>query len=271
MAMSDNHGHPREALQDAIDGRLTAAEREALDAPLADCARCRRELQAMRLIKLQLARARSSELPAELESQLRRALDVEDRLVMSQDSRPFDRSIARRVAVWLSAAALVAVSVWIVSVMRSPSLPQQVADDLHTFIAGQLPLELMTNNTAELEAHFARRAALPFQPRVFDFGMMNYNLTGGGLHQLGDHSSALFAYRSVERGLAVLCLMYEGRIDTLPAPDERRVHDGIEFLVFHEGQTTVVVWQEGSVVCVLGSNDAAEAVIALARAKAVRS
>jgi hypothetical protein len=64
--------------------------------------------------------------------------------------------------------------------------------------------------------------------------------------------------------------MYRGRTAELPYTAERRVHDGIGFLVYRRDGVTLVFWQEGEVVCVLASDVAPEEVVALAFAKAMK-
>jgi hypothetical protein len=64
--------------------------------------------------------------------------------------------------------------------------------------------------------------------------------------------------------------MYEGQVAALPPPAERRTNDGIEFLVYRDGDVTVVFWQEGEIACALAANGDPEAAVRLAFAKAVK-
>jgi anti-sigma factor RsiW len=131
-----------------------------------------------------------------------------------------------------------------------------------------LPLALRTSDGAAVEALFAS-AGLPFTTRVFDLGMMRYQLQGGLVHRLHGRPSALYVYRSLE-GVAVVCQMFPGRLAELPRTADVREHDGIAFHVYRVEGVTLVFWQEGGVVCVLASDAESEAVIRLAYAKAVR-
>ncbi len=271
--MADAPHHPVDALQDAIDGRLDADQRAALDAHLAACSRCRREYEALRWTKTQLAgAARAIEVPAGLEARLRSVLDAEDR---SQQERSVSASAGdatkRRSHVWVrwvaAAAAIVAV-VWVGSRLRQPPPPADAAASFRAFASSDLALDVESGDVRALES-WLRASGLPFSARVFDFGMMDYRLAGGGLHRVAGQTSALFAYRA-SGDRALVCQMYEGRIDALPPPTDRRTNDGIEFLVYREGELTVVFWQEGPVVCVLAANGDPEAAIRLAFAKAVR-
>jgi anti-sigma factor RsiW len=268
--MADDVTHPIGALQDAVDNRLSAADRAALDAHLAGCEACRRELDALEWVKQQTggpARA-AVDVPGDLEAGIRGVLDAEDAAAAPAPAAS-SRSRARLFAPWLAAAAVLAIVVWIATRPVAGDVPALVASDFRSFGAGTLALEIETAEPPALESHLAR-SGLGFPARVFDFGMMDYRLVGGGRHRVADTPSALFAY-SGPAALRMLCQMYAGRVADLPAPDERRTNDGIEFLVYRVADVTLVFWQEGAIVCVLAANGDAEAAVKLAFAKAVRT
>jgi hypothetical protein len=169
---------------------------------------------------------------------------------------------------WLAAAAGLIAIVWIFNRSSVPAAPAQAAADFRSFSSGSSTLEVQTTDPATLEARLLT-AGLPFAARVFDFGMMKYSLAGGGVHRFQGRLSALFAYRSAD-GRAVLCQMYEGQTSALPPPAERRRQNDIDFLIYREGELTVVFWQEGDVVCVLVADGDSESAIQLAFAKAVK-
>jgi anti-sigma factor RsiW len=268
--MADPANHPSELLQDAIDGRLDPSQRAALEAHLATCDRCRREMTALRWTKTQLAATVPGVDPSvDFAGQLRRTLDEEDRQSSGTTGQLPTRSARRSsVAYWLAAAAAVIALVWIANRSEVPSAPAQAAADFRAFSSGSTPLEVRTADPATLEARL-RAAGLPFAARVFDFGMMKYSLTGGGLHRFLGRPSALFAYRSAD-GRGVVCQMYQGQVTELPPAIERRRQNDIDFLVYREGKLTVVFWQEGDVLCVLVADGDAEAAIRLAYGKAVK-
>ncbi|MBI4419359.1 MAG: hypothetical protein HY560_00910, partial [Gemmatimonadetes bacterium] len=149
-----------------------------------------------------------------------------------------------------------------------PDFVQAATRDFATFRAAALRLDLETSQPAALERHFAS-AGVPFPTRVFDFGMMGYELAGGTVHRLSGRPSALFAYRGAA-GDRLVCQMYRGEVAELPAPAEEREHNGIRFLIYRAGDLTLVFWQEGAVVCVLVGEGDPEAAIQLAYAKAVK-
>jgi hypothetical protein len=142
------------------------------------------------------------------------------------------------------------------------------ADDFFRFRANALPLQLITDQPTELERLLAGEG-LDFATRVFDFGMMDYRLAGGGVHRLAGRESALFAYLGAD-GRRLVCEMYRGTIDDLPPPFAEREVNGIRFRIYRREDVTLVFWPESSMVCVLATDADQETAIGLAAAKAVR-
>lgn len=269
--MSDASRHPTDLLQEVVAGRLAGDQRALVDAHLAICAQCRRELDALRWAKTQLVKAADeTTIPDDLQVRLRRALDEEDARAGRQPATmETDRKRAGSVpwVRWVAAAAAIVVSVWLGT--RSSTTPvEQAINDFRQFTTGSLPLEVQTTDPQLLQSRL-REANLSFAARVFDFGMMDYRLVGGGLNRVAGQPSALFAYQG-PGDRALVCQMYAGSVRDLPPPTSRRSNEGVEFLVYREGDLTVVFWQEGTVVCVLVANGDSEAAIKLAFAKAER-
>ncbi len=273
--MSDLRTHPVEALHEAIDGRLDPRARAALDEHLSGCETCRREFEMLSRMKTQVGavmRTRDVEVPSDLEARLRRLLDDEDR----KGEEPRRASHVRPMRDWWRTAAWAAVAVavlalpilWSARRPGAPAVSAEVAADFRRLAAGTLIVELTTDDVAALEQQLGA-AGLGFATRVFDFGMMDYRLIGGGRHRVSNAPSALFAYAG-PGDLRLLCQMYAGDVRALPPPAERRTHNGIDFLVYREGEVTVVFWQEGDVVCVLAANGDPAAAVQLAFAKAVK-
>ena len=272
--MSDPHTHPVDALHDAIDGRLDEHDRAALEAHLLACETCRRELALLSEMKRRFGvRMREDEavVPADLEARLRLSLDTEDerRAQEATSGSTEAGGSGWRWIGWTAAAAAVLALTIIWSERRpGPSPPAEVAADFRRFTIETLPLDHLTGDVADLERRLSG-TSLGFTARVFDFGMMDYRLTGGGQHQVAGEASALFAYAGPD-SLRLLCQMYVGRVGSLPSPTERRTNDGIEFLIYRDNEVTVVFWQEGDVVCALAANGDPEAAVRLAFAKAVK-
>lgn len=260
--MTEHDAHPGEELQDLLDGRLAEPRRAAVAAHVAACPHCRRELDALRLVKTSLAERFPAEAPPpDLAERVRAALDRSDR-----SAAP--RRVSRRAWIGAALAASIALLVWRRGHKSSP-LPSLVALDYAALAAGDLALDIRSEDPREVEAHFAR-GGIDFPTHVYDLGMMQYTLAGGRVHDLDGRRSALFAYRGPD-GTPLVCQMYEGRVSELPPDGDRRVHRGITFNVYRSGDVTVVFWQEGTVVCVLASRGPAETVVQLAFVKAMPS
>ncbi len=255
-------GHFSDEIQELLDGRLSGERRAALQEHLAACESCRREREAISEVRAAARRAlRSREVPPEVSQAILRALDQET------PSPTRVRSRARLAfAAGLLAAALAVV---LILLPRKPNPPAAVETDFEAYRSGRLALALETADTRTMEAFFAANG-IRFRTRVFDLGMMKYRLAGGRVHRLAGRPSALFVYLG-EKEKALICEMYEGRMEELPPPGERREHNGFTFFIYRHSGMTAVFWQEGPVTCVLVSDIDSEEVIALAFAKAMKA
>ncbi len=270
--MSDLAPHPIDAIQEALDVRLSAAQRSDLDAHLATCARCRREFATLAWTKTQTAGMRVAvAIPAQLDAPLIRALDTVDAAETRRHgggARALDLSRIAR-GWWPAAAALAAAVLLLVWWARPPSAGQsaveQVAEDYRAFRGGQLALGVETRDEAEVEAYF-NRGGLPFTMTVADFSATQHDIAGGVTHRLSGRPAALFVYRN-RSDIPIICQMFQGRLQDLPAPDQRLIQRGAEFLVYTRGEITAVFWQEDDLTCVLVGDHARDVMVRLAFAK----
>lgn len=264
--MSAAEEHLREELDLLIDGRLAPGRRSHVGAHLAGCAICRRELEALRSVKAAVRdRVPEQEMPDALSARVIAALDQVDR-----ESRPRKARVSRivgRAALGFGLAATI-VAVLLLRASRDDFIKAAV-EDLAQVRAAALSMDFETADPAALEGRFAE-SGIPFAVRVFDFGMMGYQLVGGRVHRIEGRPSALFVFRSVD-GRYVVCQMYEGTLADLPVAFEERENNGIIFRIYQVRNVTLVFWQEGRVVCVLTSDGDTEEAIQLAFAKAVRA
>lgn len=257
--MSDAR-HYGEELQDLLDGRLGEARRSEVAAHVESCARCQREIEALRWVKAEVPKyVGDAELPAEMPSRVRAGLDAAD-----TRSR---RNLPRRA--WI-AGALAAAALLLVFFRghKTVPLPSLVAADFVAYDTGAMKLEIESDDPKVVEAFFAR-SGVDFPAHVYDLAMMQYRLAGGRVHRLDGRTSALFTYRG-PGDTSLVCQMYKGRVQELPPTDDVREHNGIRFYVYRSENVTLVFWQEGDVVCVLASDAGREDVVQLAFAKAVR-
>src|SRR5438552_10647169 len=98
--------HPLgEEIQDFADGRLTPARREDLEAHLATCPQCGRELERLRWVKEGTARLPMHKPPLDLPARVAQALDSEDR--RGSRASPLPRYLLAAAGVLAAAAAVV--------------------------------------------------------------------------------------------------------------------------------------------------------------------
>ena len=179
-----------------------------------------------------------------------------------QDTKQWLRPVLAIAAVFLALAIIG--GVWFA---RQPSFPASVAQDFRDYQSRKIAMQLDTGDVKEMEAFFTKRG-IEFQTRVFDLGMMKYQLVGGRAHELRRQPSAAFAYRGPD-GQTLLCQMYPGKTTELPAGAVLRENKGIKFHIYQANGVTAVFWQEGTVVCALTSDIPTEEVVQLAFAKAM--
>jgi anti-sigma factor RsiW len=254
--------HYGEELQDLLDGRLDSARRAEVEAHVAGCERCRRELEALRWVKTQVpAHISQVETPADVSARVRAALSEPPRSVW------WTGRMRRHAWIAGALAAAVLLAVYLRGHEGRP-LPELVAGDFAAYENGTLGLDFESADPKAVEAHFAGNG-VRFPTHVYDLGMMNYRLVGGRVHRLDDRTSALFAYRG-PGDVRLMCQMYEGNVRDLPATDDVRQHNGFTFHVYRQGDVTMVFWQEDGIVCVLASDAPLEDVVQLAFAKAMR-
>ncbi len=256
--------HFKEELDALLDDRLDAAARAEVETHLAACNECRRAFDALRWTKQFTAtRFAAPDAPSDLREKILRSLraDTIAEIVPAPPRRTWSRPLA------LAATILFAAVLAGVFYFGKATLPALVLKDFRAYRTQELPLDLATDDVKQIEEFFSAHG-VPFTPRVFDLGMMQYRLVGGRVHRLAGKPSALFIYRG-PAGEDLLCQMFPGQVAQLPAAAERRVNKGIEFFIYRKGRTTAVFWQEGAIVCALASDIESENVTQLAFAKAM--
>ena len=260
----DHAAHELDELSEALDGRLAGERLEAALALVRSCPECRAAYAAMAWARTQAGRLGAVEFPPELEAQIRSRLDREN-------ARPRLISVRRSVGLALAAALVLSlVAVLARHGSRPPGLVAAVAADHRARASGRLSLALETRDPARLESWFAA-APLGFPPRVFDLGMMGYELQGGATRVGFGPARALIVYRELATGREVICEMAVGRLSDLPPPDSVREHDGIPFRIHEVEGVTLVLWPEAVVLCVLVGAGDPEALVQLAFAKAMKA
>ena len=255
--------HFKEELDALLDGRLDAAARTEVESHLATCEECRRAFAALRWTKQYAAtRFAAPDAPADLREKILRSLraDTIAEIVPAPPRRTWSRPLA------LAASILFAALIAGFFFFGKSTLPALVVKDFRAYRTQELPLDLATDDVKQMEEFFSAHG-VPFTPRVFDLGMMQYRLVGGRVHRLAGEPSALFIYRG-PAGEDLLCQMFPGKVGELPAGAKRLVNKGIEFFIYRKARMTAVFWQEGAIVCALASDIESDNVTQLAFAKA---
>lgn len=263
--MTLENRHYKDEIQDLIDDRLDESLRGEVEDHLETCEACRNERQNLQWVKEQLrTKVEIREVPPDVQAAVAKALDDEDR-----ETTPAPSPWWKRHPIAVAASILlVFLAVLSALFLQEPDLPSAAAADFRHYRQGDIALERTTESTTELESFF-RQQGISFETRVFDLGMMDYAVVGGRVLDLAGRQSAFFVYRSSD-GKTLVCRMYEGHTRELPTGAELRENDDIVFHIYRDGDVTTVFWQEGDVTCVLVSDIAAEEVIQLAFAKAVK-
>lgn len=256
--------HPGEQLADLVDGRLSEAEAADVRAHLEQCAACRvvhGELRAAR----EAARALQGDvpMPADLLASLSRALDRED----ASEHRVAPARVPIALRVLLQVAATIAFAVLFNAIGTRPrDLPRELASIQVRVGSPEFALEIASSDVQAIERYFAEAGAP--RVRVIDLSMMGIVNEGGVRYLNNNHPIALMAYR-MPSGARLVCQMYEGLLADLPPPATTREQNGFRFQLYRRGTLTLVFWQEGELVCVLGAELPADEVMALAVAKAM--
>ena len=261
--------HFKDEIHDLLDGRLDAAARLEVERHLETCEECRRAFDAMRWTKKFAAKRFGAppEAPAELRDRILGALRAEAapaKIITPPPSRWRPRTM---LALASAAVLMISAVLAFVHFTRKPPMPAVMADLHRDYQAQRLTLEFTTSDVKEMESYFASHG-VAFQTRVFDLGMMKYQLVGGRVDRGRPKPAALFVYRGADDRVLV-CEMFAGKMAGLPAGAEVRQHQGFRFQIYRNGDRTAVFWPEGAILCVLISDGPPEEVIQLAFAKAM--
>jgi len=209
-----------------VDGVLTPTELQEAEAHLGTCTQCQHLFAEGRHFHAAFAARRLIvSVPAEVEWRLRGALRAE-----GEARRP----LRNRLGVWLSTSLLrprFAVGLAAAGLLLALLLPRLFAPErgldllsqavgyYQTAIAGQVALTYMTDDPQALEAAFNDSGQLDFRAHVINFRPAGYQLKGGTIERIQDHTAALAVYEGDDD--PIVCLRQGGTILPAPAGAER--------------------------------------------------
>lgn len=265
--------HFKAELHELLDERLDAATRAQVEQHLPTCVECRREFAALRWTKQVAAKQCAATADTtQLRQGILQALRAEPPPAAAEIAQPkivrpgFWTPKWKPALACAAALTLVALLAFLL-IPRRPGLLEVIARDFRTYQNQKLALELNTTDVKEMETYFTAHG-VAFNTRVFDLGMMNYQLAGGRVQIFNEQPTALFVYRGAANEI-LHCRMYVGTTAQLPAGAVVRENNGIKFHIYENNGVTMVFWQEGTVVCALSSDIPSEQVVQLAFAKAM--
>ena len=266
--MPTPQGHFKDELQDWLDGRLDAPTCDLVEQHVETCAECRREYEAMAWTKQSVAKHfPAAAAPAALRTSILQAIHNDTVPADAETAQPsFWRRQGRPILAAAALLMIVALLAFLWSNRRADVLAE-VAQDFKAYQAQELALELNTADVKKMESYFAAHG-VAFNTRVFDLGMMQYQLVGGRVQKPGRAPRAMFVYQGPTKQKLV-CQMFAGRVSDLPKGATLRENKGLTFHTYQRDGLTAVFWPEGTVICVLVSDLEPEQVVQLAFAKAM--
>jgi anti-sigma factor RsiW len=166
----------------------------------------------------------------------------------------------------LAAAAAAVVAVFFLARPQRTDPFSQAARDWKSWKSGTLHLEIRSENPAALSRFFSERG-IGFPVAAASLKIPGYRLIGARVHSLAGRPSAFSVYRGRD-GEILVCQMYEGPLGVLPAGSRVVESGGVRVHAFERSNLSVVLWQDGPIVCALVSDGAFEDVVRLALARA---
>jgi len=161
-----------------------------------------------------------------------------------------------------AAVLAVAIALLLMSLGRRPGLASQLSQDYTAMMAGSLAPTIEDADAATLARALASGDDL-FRPRIVSLEPQ-FTLLGGRPHTFAGRRAAAWFYRSPSVDSA-LAEAFEGRLEDLGPPDDRRLGSGATLHIYRKTTQTIACWQEGPLVYAFISTVPSETVIALAR------
>jgi hypothetical protein len=173
------------------------------------------------------------------------------------------RPLVTGTPVIVGAAVLgLAITLLLMSLGRTPGLASKLSQDYTAMMAGSLAPTIQDADAGTLARALASDHDR-FRPRIVSLEPQ-FTLLGGRPHTLAGRRAAAWFYRSPSVDSA-LAEAFEGRVDELGPPDDRRQGSGATLHIYRKSTQTIACWQDGPLVYAFISTVPSETVVALAR------
>ncbi len=222
-----NHLDPTTQLDAYLDGELAQLEAGEVEAHLAGCAECRRQLADRKALSNSI-RLSIPTLPASEE--LRRKVQQKLR---GSEPRTRVRPAAWQWLAMAASLAIVAIGGW--QVGRSQSASTDLADEvLRSHIRAMQPGHL--TDVLSTDQHTVKPwfdGVLDYSPPAYDFSGKEFPLIGGRLDYIADRPVAALVYGRRKHFITLLVWPVER---DLPVPAQSRSHQGYHQLHWTTGE-----------------------------------
>jgi anti-sigma factor RsiW len=263
------HARVRELLNDHGAERLDAATRAEVDAHLAGCAACRRELDVETALTGALARGLPRHAPppafkAALRERLAAGPTTTPEAPLAKAAVAAPRKRVRLTALF-SMAAVAAIVIMIVHLDPFGhggdgwDLVNEAVTDHLRVVASARPLEIESGGIHQVKPWFTGR--VDFGPRVAFAGDADFPLLGGSVGYVHDRKAAVFQFRRRLHAVTLLVFPWAG----LPWPERDPVAIGPLSVVEQTVRGfSILMWRQGDLAYALVSDVSRQDLEALA-------
>lgn len=263
----------QELITGLVDNELTAAERDAIDAHLAQCSPCSAQLERETTLKRDIRHAAAA---IAVPQDLRARIESPERSVGPDIDRRKELSVpewlvARR---WRPAYAFAAV-VFVVAALlfhsqTKENIPAAALAMHEKVINGTITL-VRVRDGAQLRQQLTRAVNGRFAPVALDLSIIQLHPVAGFFEKVGDRDVLVTVYEG--NGRMMTCFTFLGSEADAPKGSKRLLDPDrkINFYAFSRGAVNGVLHAEGEVICVLVSNMEPAELLDVARGKAHRA
>jgi mycothiol system anti-sigma-R factor len=257
-------GEIQELLTAYVDGEVTTKEKIILEDHLGSCTSCTTTLGMERSLKtLVHEKGQSVLVPQNLRERI-------GKISLEKRRHSALRSVLSRLGsgplpLYALAAAALVLFIFRNSVLfHKGSLIEEAILTHRRVVAGEIPLEVRTQDATRLSIDLAGRTELQMNPMVHDLQKMGFYLEGGGIIRIADQQTIYTMYKGHEH--AISCFRLKARPEVVPRGTKEIPNDGRPFRVFRQGETNALAtWESESDLCIRVSDLPPELLAQIAR------